>query len=171
MLCFSEYSSPIGKITIASDGKAITELKLSGQSASENFFSAPVCKNDPPVIADTKRWLDIYFSGKKPGFLPELSPCGTSFQTEVWNLLLQIPYGETTTYGALAAEIAKRRGKSRMSARAVGSAVGRNPISIIIPCHRVIGADGNLTGYNGGINYIIYLLELEGARPSEIFVP
>ena len=112
MLCFSEYSSPIGKITIASDGKAISELKLSGQSASENFFSAPVCKNDPPVIADTKRWLDIYFSGKKPGFLPELSPCGTSFQTEVWNLLLQIPYGETTTYCALAAEIANRRGKS-----------------------------------------------------------
>lgn len=171
MLCLSEYASPIGKITLATDGKAITALWLAGQSPEKEFAGTPLCKSDPPVIKEAKRWLDIYFSGREPDFVPALAPSGTPFQTEVWNLLRKIPYGETTTYGALAAEVAKRRGKEKMSAQAVGNAVGSNPISIIVPCHRVVGANGSLTGYNGGIKYKTALLKLEGGWSPAFFVP
>ena len=107
------------------------------------------------------RWLDLYFAGKEPHFMPALSPDGTAFQQAVWEILRTIPYGETTTYGAIAKRLEKNTGK-RMSAQAVGGAVGRNPISILIPCHRVIGADGGLTGYAGGLDKKEYLLGLEG---------
>ena len=171
MLYLSEYNSPLGTITLASNGKALTALWLPGQTCAEKFLSAEYKYTEALPIADAKRWLDIYFSGEEPDFTPALSPEGTAFQTEVWNLLRQIPYGETTTYGALATEIAKRRGKEKMSAQAVGNAVGSNPISIIVPCHRVVGTNGSLTGYNGGIKYKTALLKLEGSYSSEFFVP
>jgi methylated-DNA-[protein]-cysteine S-methyltransferase len=127
---------------------------------------------DLPAFAAARTWLDRYFAGEKPGIadLP-LAPRGTAFQTAVWDLLREIPYGELTTYGALAQAVAARLGKARMSAQAVGVAVGRNPVSIIIPCHRVVGADGSLTGYGGGLPLKIRLLEHEGADMSRLYVP
>lgn len=115
-----------------------------------------------PTILAAKKWLDIYFSGRAPDFTPPLHPVGTPFQMEVWEILLTIPYGHSTTYGEIARQIAAQRGISRMSAQAVGGAVGRNKIDIIIPCHRVIGADGTLTGYTGGLDKKSRLLEIEG---------
>ena len=107
------------------------------------------------------RWLDLYFAGKEPDFSPALNPTGTAFQMSVWAILQTIPFGETTTYGAIARRLEEQT-KKRMSAQAVGGAVGRNPISIIVPCHRVIGADGSLTGYAGGLDKKEYLLRTEG---------
>ena len=114
-----------------------------------------------PVFNDTRRWLDMYFAGQIPDFLPRLSPQGTAFRQSVWDMLLAIPYGQTTSYGELAKEIASRRQTEKMSAQAVGGAVGHNPIAIIIPCHRVIGKDGSLTGYGGGLWRKEWLLQLE----------
>ena len=124
-----------------------------------------------PVLGDACRWLDVYFSGQEPDFLPPLHPHGSEFQLAVWELLLQIPYGQTTTYGALARQLAARRGLSRMSAQAVGGAVGHNPISLLIPCHRVVGTNGSLTGYAGGLDKKIRLLELEHADMTGLFIP
>ena len=153
------YSSPLGKMILVSNGAALTELDFAeGVPAA----SAVRTQKDLPVFEEVSRWLDLYFSGRDPGTLPPLAPHGTAFQQAVWNILRGIPYGTTTTYGRIAARIAAVRG-GRMSAQAVGGAVGRNPISILIPCHRVIGADGNLTGYAGGLDKKEYLLELEGA--------
>lgn len=118
-----------------------------------------------------KRWLDIYFSGQQPDFMPPLHMSGTPFQMAVWETLREIPYGQTTTYGAIARKIARQRGLSKMSAQAVGQAVGRNELSILVPCHRVVGTNGSLTGYAGGIDKKIQLLQLEGAFREEYFVP
>ena len=117
---------------------------------------------DLPVFNETMRWLDTYFSGKSPDFTPPLHMIGTPFQTNVWNILLTIPYGKTTTYGEIAKQIAVKMGLPRMSAQAVGGAVGHNRISIIVPCHRVLGVHGELTGYAGGIDKKRYLLNIEG---------
>ena len=152
------YSSPLGRIVLMSDGTALTELDFA-EGVPE--ASAVHTQKDLPVFREVCRWLDVYFTGRDPGALPPLAPHGTAFQQAVWNILRGIPYGTTTTYGGIAARIAAARG-GRMSAQAVGGAVGRNPISIIIPCHRVIGADGNLTGYAGGLDKKEYLLRLEG---------
>ena len=114
-----------------------------------------------PVFDDTRRWLDIYFEGKEPDFTPKLCPEGTEFRQQVWQELLNIPYGKTTTYGTLSKQIAIQLNKQKMSAQAIGGAVGHNPISIIIPCHRVVGANGTMTGYAGGIWRKEYLLKLE----------
>ena len=152
------YSSPLGKIILMSDGTALTELDFA-EGVPE--ASAVHTQKDLPVFREVCRWLDVYFTGRDPGALPPLAPHGTAFQQAVWKVLRGIPYGTTTTYGGIAARIAAARG-GRMSAQAVGGAVGRNPISIIIPCHRVIGADGNLTGYAGGLDKKEYLLRLEG---------
>ena len=124
-----------------------------------------------PVFEKTRRWLDAYFRGEKPDFTPPLSVETTPFRRAVWELLLTIPYGQTMTYGEIAAEIARRRGLSGMSAQAVGGAVGRNPISLIIPCHRVVGTGGSLTGYAGGIEKKVKLLELEHTDMRGLFVP
>ena len=113
------------------------------------------------ILKDALRWLDIYFSGQKPDFLPKLHLIGTDFQREVWDILLEIPYGQTVTYGEIARKIADKRGLKTMSAQAVGGAVGHNRVSVIVPCHRVIGSDGSLTGYAGGIERKIKLLEIE----------
>ena len=154
--------SPLGGITLASSGEALTGLWFDGQKHYAAGLS-PVAEARPlPIFAETARWLQIYFAGAEPDFTPPLRPVGTPFQQEVWALLRQIPYGGTVSYGALAARIAEARGLARFSAQAVGGAVGRNPISLLIPCHRVLGADGSLTGYAGGLERKAALLRLEG---------
>ena len=155
--------SPLGEITLSSDGQALTGLWFEGQKHFAAMLAPDAKACMLPVFCDTQAWLDLYFSAKQPDFTPPLCPKGTPFQQEVWSVLLTIPYGQTMTYGEIAMRIAKTRGTSRMSARAVGSAVGRNPISLIIPCHRVIGTDGSLTGYAGGIARKMHLLALEKA--------
>ena len=152
------YFSPLGRIVLMSDGTALTELDF---AEGVPKASAVHTQKDLPVFGEAMRWLDLYFAGKVPDFMPVLNPTGTAFQQAVWEVLRTIPYGQTTTYGAIAKRLEKSTGK-RMSAQAVGGAVGRNPISIIIPCHRVIGADGSLTGYAGGLDKKEYLLRTEG---------
>lgn len=147
------YSSPLGEILLSADERGLTGLWLPGQRQWDGD------EGGYPVLEQAKRWLDLYFSGREPDFRPPLHLIGTAFQREVWQILLTVPYGQTVTYG----QIARRLGGS-MSAQAVGGAVGRNPISIIVPCHRVIGADGSLTGYAGGLDKKLALLELEGVR-------
>ena len=159
MIYTAHYTSPLGGITLASDGMALTGLYFDGERDFPDLSAAH--KKDLPVFGEAMHWLDLYFAGKEPDFSPALNPTGTAFQQAVWEILRTIPYGGTTTYGAIAKRLEKVRGK-RMSAQAVGGAVGRNPISILIPCHRVIGADGSLTGYAGGLDKKEYLLGLEG---------
>lgn len=161
MLYTYQYSSPLGKIIFASDGISITGLWFDGQK----YFNVSILnkseKINLPVFEETKQWLDIYFGGRAPDFTPKLNPEGTPFRKSVWDILLTIPFGKTMTYGEIADKIAAQTGIRKMSAQAVGGAVGHNPISIIIPCHRVIGSDGNLTGYAGGIDKKAYLLKME----------
>ena len=154
------YFSPLGRIVLMSDGTALTELDF---AEGVPKASAVHTQKDLPVFREVCRWLDVYFAGRDPGALPPLAPHGTAFQQAVWNILRGIPYGTTMTYGGIAAHIASAR-DGRMSAQAVGGAVGRNPISILIPCHRVIGTDGSLTGYAGGLDKKEALLRLEGVR-------
>ena len=151
-----KYKSPVGDILLSSDGEFLTGLsfKFNPEDYNQN-------QNLNSVFESTILWLDTYISGKKPDFTPPFRMTGTDFQVKVWNLLLKIPYGQTTTYGNIANEIAALTGIERMSAQAVGGAVGRNKIAIIIPCHRVIGSNGSLTGYAGGINIKENLLMLE----------
>ena len=151
------YRSPLGGITLASDGEALTGLWFDGQKYFARTLDGNHEEKNLPVFGQAMQWLDQYFSGQNLGFVPPLRPRGTAFQKAVWDILLSIPYGQTVTYR----EIADRLGRG-MSAQAVGGAVGRNPISIIIPCHRVIGTNGSLTGYAGGIERKARLLELEG---------
>lgn len=165
------YDSPLGRILLASDGSALTGLWFVGQKYYAAALDGQHEEKALPVFEQTENWLDIYFGGKKPDFTPPLAPVGSEFRREVWELLLSIPYGRTVTYAALAAAIAERRSLSHMSAQAVGGAVGHNPISIIIPCHRVVGSGGILTGYAGGIDRKIRLLSLEGADMSGLYVP
>ncbi len=147
------FSSPLGEITLSSDGESLTGLRFGRAERAEN--------PDLPVFRETVRWLDLYFAGMIPYFTPPLRLSATPFQKAVYDILITIPYGQTTTYGKLAEQIARQRGVARMSAQAVGGAVGRNPISIIIPCHRVVGSDGSLTGYAWGLDRKAALLELE----------
>ena len=128
-------------------------------------------ERETSILLEAKRWLDIYFSGKEPDFTPPLHPIGSAFRQSVWEILLQIPYGKTTTYGEIANKLAEKQGLSRMSAQAVGGAVGHNPISILIPCHRVVGADGSLTGYAGGVEKKRFLLALEGVDMTNLYMP
>ncbi|MDR0875148.1 MAG: methylated-DNA--[protein]-cysteine S-methyltransferase [Clostridiales Family XIII bacterium] len=167
------YASPVGQILLASDGDNLIGAWIEGQKYHGGTLKdAAVQKDDLPVLAAAKAWLDRYFAGGKPGIseLP-LSPAGSNFRQEVWTILRGIPYGETITYGDIAKTIAAKTGKPRLSAQAVGGAVGHNPISIIIPCHRVVGANGSLTGYAGGIDKKVALLEHEGADLFRLFVP
>lgn len=152
--------SPLGEIILASDGEALTGLWFAGQKYEGSTLAAEHREKDLPVFDETRRWLDVYFSGKDPGFTPPLKLKGTDFRKTVWKVLLTIPYGKTTTYGEIAAQIAQKTGGS-VSARAVGGAVGHNPISLIVPCHRVVGADGSFTGYAGGVERKEKLLEME----------
>ena len=158
------YVSPLGGITMASDGKALTGLWFDGQK----YFGDGLGKNPEekplPVFDETDRWLRIYFGGKTPDFTPTLAINANDFRKSVYDILLTVPYGQTTTYGEIAKIIARQRGLKRMSPQAVGGAVSRNPISIIVPCHRVIGVSGSLTGYAGGIERKTELLKIEGMR-------
>ena len=157
------YLSPLGSITIASDGEAIIGLWFDGQKYFGDTLESEAIECDLPIFRLTVKWLDIYFSGKEPDFVPQIMLRTTPFREAVCNIMRSIPYGHTITYGEIADIIAEQRGIKRMSAQAVGGAVSHNPISIIIPCHRVIGSDGSLTGYAGGIDKKIKLLELEKA--------
>jgi len=156
------YQSPLGEILLAGDAAGLSGLWFMER---QRFFAQTLDKEheltDLPLFESVRGWLDCYFAGKEPDFTPPLHFAGTDFQRDVQRLLLTIPYGQTTTYGAIAKQMAESRGIARMLARAVGSAVGHNPISIIIPCHRVLGANGSLTGYAGGIDRKVKLLELE----------
>lgn len=184
MYSICHYNSPLGGMTLACDEEGLTGLWFDGQK----YFGSGILKDEdlkgeaskvnalkdgcvpgktkakkPSVPEQTVKWLDIYFSGREPDFTPPLHLTGSEFRLAVWELLLGIPYGQTTTYKELAGRIAEQRGIKTMSAQAVGGAVGHNPISIIVPCHRVLGTDGSLTGYAGGIDKKISLLTLEKA--------
>ena len=163
MIYIQRYNSYVGGITLASDGDALTGLWFDGQKYFAGNIDDEIEEKDLPVFARACQWLDIYFSGHDPGFTPALTLDSTPFRRVVWEILLTVPFGKTMTYGEIADCIAELKGVRRMSAQAVGSAVGHNPISLIIPCHRVIGADGSMTGYAGGIDRKIKLLEMERA--------
>lgn len=158
MLFLTHYASPLGPILLAADETGLTGLWFEAQKYFPSFLGVDYQEKETPVLTETVRWLDVYFSGKDPGFLPPLHPQGSPFRQTVWDILLTIPRGQTMTYG----EIARRLGVR--SAQAVGGAVGHNPISILIPCHRVVGSDGSLTGYAGGFDRKTRLLQLEGVR-------
>lgn len=155
------YDSPMGGILLAADEIGLTGVWFDGQKYFARGLPKERTERNTPVLSAAKCWLDVYFTGREPDFMPPLNPIGSEFQRAVWELLLQIPYGQTTTYGALAQELAKRQELAHMSAQAVGGAVGRNKISILIPCHRVVGTGGRLTGYAGGVDRKAGLLELE----------
>lgn len=158
MLFLTHYASPLGPILLAADETGLTGLWFEAQKYFPSFLGVEYQEKETPVLTETVRWLDVYFSGKDPDILPPLHPQGSPFRQAVWSILLTIPRGQTMTYG----EIARRLGVH--SAQAVGGAVGHNPISILIPCHRVVGSDGSLTGYAGGVERKARLLQLEGAR-------
>lgn len=159
MVHFAEYASPVGKLLLTSDGENLTGLYMGRELPEQD--------SDIPVFREAKEWLDAYFRGevRRIGF--PLAPEGTAFQKKVWDILLTIPYGGTRTYGDIAREMADFLGRERMSAQAVGQAVGKNPISILIPCHRVVGAKGQLTGYAGGLENKQWLLRHEGWLKEE----
>lgn len=161
--------SPVGMLTLSSDGTALTGLWLDGQKYFGAGLSDAVKENDLPVFEQASAWLDAYFAKAPLPALPPLAPQGSPFRQAVWRLLLEIPYGTVTTYGALARTL-RDRGISA-AAQAVGGAVGHNPISILIPCHRVVGSDGSLTGYAGGVANKQFLLELEGVDMTGLYVP
>ena len=158
------YESPIGGMTMASDGEVLVGLWFDGQGNSPDVADAAHEETMPPVLGETRRWLDAYFGGRRPGFTPRLVLRGAGFRKAVWEILLGIPYGQTMTYGEIAHLVARQRGQSAMSAQAVGGAVGRNPISLVVPYHRVVGTHGNLTGYGGGLWRKQWLLNLEHIR-------
>lgn len=161
MTNIQHYTSPLGELLMAADEGGLTGLWFAGQKYFAGALSPDWKERETPVLLEAKRWLDVYFFGRAPEFTPPLHLTGTPFRCAVWELLRQIPYGQTTTYGALAQLLT---GGGKMSAQAVGGAVGHNPISIIIPCHRVVGADGSLTGYAAGLDKKIALLALERAE-------
>ncbi|MCI9587124.1 MAG: methylated-DNA--[protein]-cysteine S-methyltransferase [Oscillospiraceae bacterium] len=167
----SHYRSPMGDILLAADEVGLTGLWFEGQK----YFALQLDKaheeREIPLFAEVKRWLDTYFSGKAPGTAVPLHFTGTDFQNEVWGILTSIPYGQTTTYGQIARRLAAQRGTAHISAQAVGGAVGHNGISIIVPCHRVVGAKGALTGYAGGIEKKRALLTLEGVDVTALTCP
>lgn len=159
----SHYDSPLGAMTLASDGDRLTGLWFDGQKHDRSTLDGDVVlRPDLPVLTRTTQWLDTYFEGRDPGFTPPIRVEGSDFRKLVGSLMLAIPYGTTTTYARIADEVARRTGRQRMSARAVGGAVGRNPLTLIVPCHRVVGTNGSLSGYAGGIDRKRQLLVMEG---------
>lgn len=158
------YQSPLGDILLAADDVGLTGVWFEGQKYFAYNLDKEQEEKETPALETAKRWLDVYFTGKKPDFAVPLHFVGTDFQKEVWELLCAIPYGQVTTYGEIAGQLAAKRGLPHMSAQAVGNAVGHNKISIIVPCHRVVGAKVSLTGYAGGVEKKRVLLTLEGVK-------
>ncbi|MCU6761466.1 Methylated-DNA--protein-cysteine methyltransferase%2C constitutive [uncultured Roseburia sp.] len=171
MQYISHYQSPFGNILLAADTVGLTGLWFEGQKYFALHLDKEHEEREIPVFDQAKQWLDIYFSGKEPDFMVPLHFTGTDFQNEVWKILCRIPYGKTMTYGDIARQIAAKKGSAHMSAQAAGGAVGHNKISVIVPCHRVVGSNGSLTGYAGGIDKKIQLLTLEGADMKSFFIP
>ena len=181
------YQSSVGDVLLAADETGLTGLWFEGEKFYALSLDPEHEERETPIFAITRRWLDIYFSGHEPDFMPPVHMIGFEFRRCVWELLLQIPYGTTVTYGDLARQVARRRGLRRprpapptacadirrrpWAAQAVGGAVGHNEISIIVPCHRVAGTNGSLTGYAGGVDKKRRLLELEGVDMEKFFVP
>ena len=171
MIFIQHYDSPLGGILLAADETGLTGLWFDGQKCFARDLPAERVEQNTPALSEVKRWLDIYFTGKEPDFMPPLLPIGSAFRRSVWDILLRIPYGQTTTYGEIARQLAEKQGRPRIAAQAVGGAVGHNKISIIIPCHRVVGTNGSLTGYAGGIDKKVKLLEWEHTDMTGLFVP
>ena len=165
------YTSPLGGIMLSSNGTELTGLWFDGQKYFGDTLPEKYTEKDLPIFKETKHWLDIYFGGKAPHFTPPLKMETTPFRKAVWEIMLAIPYGKTMTYGDIARKIAEQKGFGKMSAQAVGGAVGHNSISLIIPCHRVVGTNGSLTGYAGGIKKKVQLLTMEKADMSGLFIP
>lgn len=171
MTYIQNYHSPLGEMLLAADEIGLTGLWFSGAKYYGDKLPKERIVRETPILRETERWLDLYFSGRAPDFMPPLNPEGSEFRQAVWKLLLRIPYGTTVTYGELARQLTEERGLHRMSAQAVGGAVGHNKISILIPCHRVVGTNGSLTGYAGGMEKKLQLLELEQVDMRKLFVP
>lgn len=171
MVFMQHYDSPLGGILLAADDVGLTGAWFEGQKYFARNLPADTVFQETPVLMEARRWLDVYFAGEEPVLLPLLHPMGSAFRQSVWEILLHIPYGKTMTYGQIARHLAEKQGLYRVSAQAVGGAVGHNPISILIPCHRVVGTGGSLTGYAGGIDRKVKLLELEHADMTGFFVP
>lgn len=171
MQYITHYTSPLGAITLASNGNAIIGLWFDGQKHDRSILACECQERDIPIFAETVKWLDCYFAGKEPDFMPALALDCSTFRREVLETLKRIPYGQIMTYGEIAKEIAKKHGLQKMSAQAVGGAVGWNPISLMIPCHRVVGTSGSLTGYGGGIQRKLALLKLEKVNTEGLFIP
>lgn len=171
MIFIQHYDSPLGGILLAADETGLTGLWFEGQKFFARDLPAERVEQNTPALSEVKRWLDIYFTGKEPDFMPPLHPIGSAFRRSVWDILLRIPYGQTSTYGEIARQLAEKQGHPRIAAQAVGGAVGHNKISIIIPCHRVVGTNGSLTGYAGGIDKKVKLLEWEHTDMTGSFVP
>ena len=166
------YSSPIGLLTLASNGEQIVGLWVEGQKYFGSRLGELQKRDDLPVFHQTRQWLDSYFAGEQPEVSQvPLAPEGSEFRRAIWQILCDIPYGQTTTYGEIARQMATKTGRASMSSQAVGGAVGHNPVSIIIPCHRVVGTNGSLTGYASGLARKIHLLELEGVGVSAFSIP
>lgn len=171
MQYITHYPSPLGAITLASNGNAIIGLWFDGQKHDRSILAPEYQERDIPIFAEAAEWLDCYFAGEESDFTPALALDCSSFRREVLEILKRIPYGQTTTYGEIAREIARKHGLQKMSAQAVGGAVGWNPISLMIPCHRVVGMSGSLTGYGGGIQRKLALLKLEKVNTEALFIP
>ncbi len=167
----SRYESPLGGIVLAADSVGLTGLWFEGQKYFGLYLDKEHEEKELPVFDRAKEWLDVYFSGREPETKVPVHFIGSDFQNEVWEILYSIPFGKTMTYGEIARQMAAKRGLKAMSAQAVGGAVARNEISVIVPCHRVVGTNGSLTGYAGGIDRKIALLKLEGAYQDTFFVP
>ena len=173
MIYTSYYNSPVGKLLLASKNNTLIGVWIENQKYYlSNLKEKMQIKDDEEILIKTKNWLDRYFENKNPHISElDIEPIGTDFSKKVWTILCTIPYGKVITYGEIAKKISKAMNKDKMSAQAVGNAVAHNPISIIIPCHRVIGANGNLTGYAGGLDIKMRLLKHEGVDISKLFIP
>lgn len=167
---YQTVPSPVGKLTILAEDEELIGLLFESEDPNGSEIKGAAYETSP-VIEETKKWLEIYFSGKEPAFMPKIRFIGSDFQVSVWEKLRKIPYGKTVTYGDLAKEIALERGILKMSAQAVGGAVGKNPICIMVPCHRVVGTKGNLTGFGGGIERKKILMEAEHMEMTQFRDP
>ena len=172
MIYTTHYKSPVGDILLASKNNKLIGLWIEGQKYYLSNLKDEIKEEEKEILIKTKDWLDRYFKGEEPSINElDLNPLGSDFRKSVWKILCEIPYGEVITYKDIADTIAKQKGLKKMSSQAIGNAVSHNPISIIIPCHRVVGSNGSLTGYAGGIDKKVYLLNHEKVNMEKLFIP